>query len=191
MQTKKIACLALACLALAGPVSAQTAGIDSGFYGAVSTGQIRNTGTSSASGQVFLAGFVGLGYEFNSYFAIEAAKLLNSQVKSAYGNSGIDTTMDGSMITLLGRYPVNETVKLIGSLGQLSYSTSTQIVYQGATVNSWSLNRNVNVIGFGADMLLDRRSAVRLQYIRTGKNENPDGTYDQFEGLLATFNVKF
>lgn len=171
---------------------AQAALPDNGFYGVVTTGQLRKSNSDGTADGVAMTALAGLGYDFNKHFALEVSYMLNTRLKTSVGTgNSYQLDADAYLINALGKWPINDTFKLFAGIGNLTYNAKTTIYYNGSLQSQTSSSKSVMNYSLGGEMALDRRSAIRVQYFMTEKLEFANNYWEKFDGLQASFIARF
>ncbi len=160
---------------------------DQGFYASLSAGptKIDHSSGGGSSGNGYK---MGLGYDFNKYFALEGSYIgAFKQEERENGIKFFSNDRTAMQFTAIGKYPVTESFKLIGGLGRMNM---TQNIYTdfNLTRSGTSTERktNHNITMLGAEVSLDPRSSIRFETSNIGStNYASGGVTGSYKGKMT------
>lgn len=177
IKTKILFATIMASLSLA--ASAQS----TGFYAGASLGESHTkfdsefdlAGYTSSTDNNHTAWKLFVGYDFNSYLAVEAGYTDLGTAKytwfNATGSGQQRRESTATFIAVKGNYPVNDKIDLFAKLGAtsnrvtLTYDEVYSGVYRSTTASN---TRTDMLIGVGAEYRLVKNIGVRVEYERYG-----------------------
>lgn len=167
-------------------VSGAALAADSGFYGAVDIGQSKAKKFCDTEGVAGLtvtscddkdtAYRIGVGYQFNQNFGLEAnyVDFGNLGVSGTY--LGVPFTYDAEanafQLAVTGTMPINESFAVIGKLGMAR--TSVDVTVAGAVTRTASDDSTGLTYGIGVRYNINKAMAVRAQYENFDKSTPED-----------------
>ncbi len=152
-----------------------------GFYGFVSAGPTTFNYPSGFS--VETNGYqLGLGYEFNQSVAIETS--YGSLYNVGYSNASTSESSEMTMYNFSGVFRIPSEKITPYLKGGISSFTSD---YESSTFGSGSVSSALWTYGVGGELNLDKRTALRLEYMSTLKRAGyVDGNVIQL-GIMSRF----
>lgn len=154
----------------------------SGFYGAVDIGQskAKDACTGVPAGiscdDTDTAYSLGLGYQFNQNFGLEANYVDFGSVKASGTVLGLPFTADVSttafQLAVTGALPVSESFAVTGKIGAAHASVDMSGALGGVAAAT-SANSNDLTYGIGVRYNINKTMAIRAQYEDFGKVGDP------------------
>lgn len=155
-------------------VSGAALAADSGFYGAVDIGQSKAKESCAPEAGFTITGCddkdtayrIGVGYQFNQNFGLEA----NYVDFGTFGVSGTylgvpftaDAEADALQLAVTGTMPINESFAVIGKLGMAR--TSVDVAVAGGAPGTASDDSTGLTYGIGVKYNINKAMAIRAQY---------------------------
>lgn len=161
-----------------------------GLYAAIDIGQLKakdycNTDgvagiTVTSCDDTDTAYRLGLGYQFNENFGLEANYV-------DFGNAGgsgtylgvpftVNTDADAFQLAVTGALPLNESFALTGKIGAARINADTSVSALGIPLGSVSDNSTELTYGIGVRYNINKTMAIRAQYEDFGKIDDVDLT---------------
>jgi len=152
-----------------------------GFYGFVTAGPTTFNYTTGVS--IETNGYqLGLGYEFNESTAVEVSygSLFNFGISN--GSSSENSELTLGTFSGVFRIPGEKLTPYVkGGVASLNSS------YQHSTYGTYKASASTWIYGAGVELNLDKRTAVRLEYVTTIKQTGyTDGNVVQI-GIMSRF----
>lgn len=187
-------CMAAGMASFSGAVLAA----DNGFYGAVDIGQSKakdfcNTGglagvTVTSCNDTATAWRLGLGYQFNQNFGLEANYADSGNFDATATVLGVPATATASgtifQLAVTGALPVSDSFAVTGKIGAAHASVDVSASALGVTVPA-SANSNDLTYGIGVRYNINKTMAVRAQYEDFGKVGDPATTGESKLTLIS------
>lgn len=182
-------------------VSGAALAADSGFYGAVDIGQSKAKDFCTPEAGVTInscddkdtAYRIGVGYQFNQNFGLEANYVDFGKDNASVTVLGVPVTVVGEAVAFqlsaTGTLPVNESFAIIGKLGIARTDVDASASAPGVTITA-SDNSTELTYGIGVKYNINKTMAVRAQYEDFGK-VGDDATTDTTKLTLLSVGLTF
>lgn len=155
---------------------AQTSVSDKGFYASMSAGptKIEHSSGGGSSGNGYK---LGLGYDYNKHFALEANYVgAFKQEETEASIKYFSNNRTAMQFMALGKFPVNDSFKVIAGLGKMNM---TQTIYTDLDINgsgtTTERKTNHTITMVGAEVSLDQRSSIRIETSNIGSTNYTQG----------------
>lgn len=161
-------------------VSGAALAADSGFYGAFDIGQSKAKDACTPEAGVTLTSCddkdtayrIGVGYQFNQNFGLEASYVDFGKADASGTVLGVPATGEAEVAALqlsaTGTLPVSESFAIIGKLGIARTDVDVSGAALGVTANA-SDNSTELTYGIGVRYNINKTMAARIQYEDFGK----------------------
>lgn len=182
-------------------VSGAALAADSGFYGAVDIGQSKAKDVCTPEAGATITGCddkdtayrIGVGYQFNQNFGLEANYVDFGTFDVSATVLGVPVTADADadafQLSATGTLPINESFAIIGKLGMARTSVDASASAPGVTVTA-SDNSTELTYGIGVKYNINKTMAVRAQYEDFGK-VGDDATTGKSKLTLLSVGLTF
>lgn len=177
-------------------VSGAALAADNGFYGAVDIGQSKAKDactppagvTVTSCSDTDTAYRLGLGYQFNQNFGLEANYVDFGNTNAAGTVLGVPFASDASVtafqLSATGSLPLNESFAVIGKIGAAHASVDASATALGVTAAT-SANSTELTYGIGVRYNINKTMAIRAQYEDFGTVGDPATTGDSKLTLIS------
>ena len=123
----------------------------------------KSTGNCSESG---IAYRIGVGYQYDSTWGIEASYRMRGGASSSQGSFTTEMLPTAIQVSIVGKYPVNQNLSLLGNLGIVLTSAEYNV---NGTKSTYVSERNTKpAFGIGILYDLSKRIGLRFQYEKLG-----------------------